>query len=97
MEDASERAVVVDLPDAWMRRVALEPQREVDPAILRRETDRARAHLADDPATFADRRSPDRVDGCGRAVTDTGQGSLPAYREGAPPRSSAGRNETCSL
>src|ERR1700694_5046414 len=63
MEDASERAVVVDLPDAWMRRAALEPQREVDPAILRRETDRARAHLEDDPAAL-------RIDGHRTELTD---------------------------
>jgi len=63
MEHAPERAVIVDLANAWVRGATFEPQREIDPAILWSKTDRPRTHLIDDAASL-------RVDGHGTELTD---------------------------
>src|SRR5438132_14350936 len=60
MKDASERAVVVDLSDARMGHIALEPEGHVDPPCMGRQADRASADLEDDPAAL--RIDRDRTD-----------------------------------
>src|SRR6266550_3944669 len=60
MKDASERAVVVDLSDARMGHIALEPEGHVDPPCMGRQADRASADLENDPAAL--RIDRDRTD-----------------------------------